>query len=264
MSTELTIVIPTWNNPEMLKRCLESLCFNTKYSFNIVLVDNGGDGVVKRTIKSESKGLISVIEPNENLGWMRAHNKALESCDTQYYCMLNDDVLFIPGQQDFWGRLIRHLEQGAGAVGPSSNFVSGCQNIHLTNIPDVCDTTLLIGFCMVLKTEVLKDVGGLDADLPGGDDFDLSIRLRKAGYPLRIDRRAYLHHIGQQTGTRLFGEGWDSDWSQEVTNNAIIEKHGALNWEKCLRAYWTYPEGGEEESLVGSENGTTLLEEVLV
>mgnify|MGYP003121870648 CR=1 FL=1 len=254
MSTKLTIVIPTWNNPKMLKGCLESLFHHTQYSFNVVLVDNGCSGVVKSTIKKERKDLISVIEPGENLGWMRAHNKALESCDTEYYCMLNDDVIFVPGQQDFWDRLIIHLENGAGAVGPSSNFVSGCQNIHITDIPDVCDTTLLIGFCMVLKTEVLKGVGGLDSDLPGGDDFDLSIRLRNAGYPLRVERRAYLHHIGQQTGTRLFGSDWDSAWSQEVTNNAIIAKHGALQWEKCLMAYWTYPED--------IKNSTPLLEEV--
>ena len=43
------------------------------------------------------------------------------------------------------------------------------------NTPDVIETSLLIGFCMLLETEFFKSIGGADETLPGGDDFDLSI-----------------------------------------------------------------------------------------
>jgi len=241
MKNLLTIVIPTWNNLDMLKICIESLFLSTKYPFEVIVIDNGGKSEVAKSLPDSAKEYVKVIEPEENLGWMKAHNLALETVETPYYCLLNDDVIFIPAQWDFWTKLISHLKDNVVAVGPGSNFVAGNQSIQRTDVPLVCDSSFLIGFCMVIRTDIFKEIGGLDAELPGGDDLDLSIRLIKAGYSIRIDRRAYLHHHGQQTGLRVHGDDWDSNWSQEVTNNALISKHGVRAWQECILAHWKYP-----------------------
>lgn len=243
MKALLTIVIPTWNNLEMLKVCIESLFLNTVFPFNVLIIDNGCAGEVKKSLPSLADEYVKVLEPENNMGWMAAHNWALEKVETPYYCMMNDDVIFIQGHKDFWRILISHLKDDVVAVGPGSNFVAGNQSIQRTMVPAVCDSSFLIGFCMVIKTDVFKEVGGLDAALPGGDDLDLSIRLMKSGYTMRVDRRAFLHHHGQQTGKRLKGADWDSSWSQEVTNNALMSKHGVKAWQECVLAHWKYPEG---------------------
>ena len=253
MKDLLTIVIPTWNNLNMLKSCVESLFLYTLYPFKLVIVDNGANGEVKAAIESASEGSVEVLEPKENIGWMGAHNLALETCDTPYYCMLNDDVLFIPGQVVFWRTLLGHMRGDVAAVGPGSNFVAGNQAIHHTHVPAVCNSSFLIGFCMVLDSSIFKEVGGLDASLPGGDDLDLSIRLRSAGYNLRVDKRAYLHHHGQQTGARIYGADWDSSWAQEVTNNALIAKHGVKLWQDCILAHWERPESRDADEPVARD-----------
>mgnify|MGYP005814113535 FL=1 len=242
MKELLTIVIPTWNNPDMLRLCVESLFVHTKFPFKVIIVDNGCKGEVKASLPEESKNYVEVLEPDTNLGWSSAHMLALEECDTKFYCMLNDDVVFIPGQPDFWRKLTGHLVDDVAAVGPSSNFVAGNQSIQNNRAHIVCDSSFLIGFCMVIHTDIFREVGGLDPSLPGGDDLDLSIRLRKAGYVLRVEKRAYLHHYGQQTGTRIHGDNWDSKWSQEVTNNALIAKHGIKLWQDCFLSGWKYPD----------------------
>ena len=153
--------------------------------------------------------------------------------------MMNDDVVFIPGQGRFWRVLTQHLlDSSVGAVGPCSNFIAGTQSLMHLDTPLVFNTSLLIGMCLLTKLDVFKEVGMLDASLPGGDDLDFSIRLLDAGYDLRVDRTAYLHHLGQQTGRRVHGEEWDSKWMQEVTNNALIEKHGVKKWYECFLAQW--------------------------
>ena len=248
MKNLLTIVIPTWNNASMLKVCIESLFMHTKYPFEVIIIDNGCDGEVKKSLPESSSAYIRVIEPEENLGWMKAHNLALESVETPYYCLLNDDVVFIPAQWDFWKKLISHLNEKVVAVGPGSNFVAGNQSIHLTEVSTVCDSSFLIGFCMVIRTDIFKDVGGLDADLPGGDDLDLSIRLMEKGYVLRVDKSAYLYHWGQSTGKRVHGEDWDSLLSQEITNNALMSKHGVKAWIDCSKAQWRNPADWNLES----------------
>ena len=84
MKNLLTIVIPTWNNRDMLKVCIESLFLYTSYPFEVIIIDNGCDGEVAKSLPEESKKYIRVIEPEEKLGWMKAHNLALESVDTPY------------------------------------------------------------------------------------------------------------------------------------------------------------------------------------
>lgn len=235
----LTIAIPTFNNFQQLGWCLNSLFLNVEFPYKITLIDNGCNGDVKRYIENISFGDLKVLEPNENLGWMRAINLAADTCSTPYFAMMNDDVVFIPGQKEFWRVLCHNLaDDNVGAVGPCSNFIAGNQSLMQMDTPLVFNASFLIGMCMVTRLATFKEVGMLDPALPGGDDLDFSIRLSDAGYDLRVDRTAYLHHIGQQTGRRVHGEGWDSKWMQEVTINALIAKHGVRKWYECYKAGW--------------------------
>ena len=54
-------------------------------------------------------------------------------------------------------------------------------------------------------------------------------------------KSAYLHHWGQSTGKRVHGEDWDSFLSQEITNNALMSKHGVKAWIDCSKAQWRNP-----------------------
>jgi len=243
----LTIAIPTLNNMQQLDWCIRSLFMYTEFPYRVVLVNNHPpasaqlDGYVSGSSVGE---LLTVRHMERNVGWIGGINAALEECDTELFCMLNDDVMFLPGHNTFWRLLWEGLEDPAvGAVGPCSNFVAGCQSLMNLTVPGVVNVRLLIGFCLMTRTAVLKDLGGLDGHLPGGDDLDLSIRLVKAGYQLLLRRDCYLHHFGQQTGKRLFGEQWDSQDQQEATNNALIRKHGVDAWYRVIDPVWSYTQG---------------------
>lgn len=239
MDPVLTICIPTLHNPEQLGWCLTSLLKHTDYPYKIVVVDNGCAGLVKEDVKSLEFEHIEVLEPDCNLGWMGSINLALEQCDTMLFCMMNDDVCFLPGQKEYWRVLTTHLGDGrVGSVGPCSNYVAGTQSLMELTTPDVFDASLIIGVCNVMRTDTLKELGGLDESLPGGDDLDLSMRLLQAGMCIRIDKRAFLYHAGQQTGKRVQGEHWNSQWMQELTNNALVKKHGFKAWYECYQASW--------------------------
>jgi hypothetical protein len=90
-----------------------------------------------------------------------------------------------------------------------------------------------------MKRKTLEDVGGVDETLPGGDDFDLSIRMRAAGYKLFVNPKAFLVHHGFQTGTRVRGNsdcdgGWNSQKMMDNTNKALIQKHGFVAWVDAM------------------------------
>ena len=241
MKSLLTIAIPTWNNLQQLNWCVDSLFNYASYSFDVVIVDNSGKSEVEELLATKDYP-IKVINSDKNLGWMGAINLVLKDCDTEYFCMMNDDVIFPPASQMFWPKLLVHFkDDNVGAVGPCSNFVAGPQSLTQQDTSIVFNATTLIGFCSLVRTGLIQQLGGLDESLPGGDDFDLSIRIREAGYHLRVDKTAYLHHFGQQTGNRVHEGFWDSSWHQELVNNALIKKHGLSKCIESLYMGWYEP-----------------------
>ena len=97
----------------------------------------------------------------------------------------------------------------------------------------------LIGYCILVRREALDKAGGVQDMEHGGDDIDLSIRLRKAGYILVSRRTEFVYHHGFQTGERVHGKpnqanGWNSREMIENTNMELIRKHGFLEWWETL------------------------------
>ena len=204
MDKILTIQIPTYRNIKQLSDCLTSLMNFVEYPFKVVVINNdplnSSREILESAVMSSPVDNLEVIHASTNLGWMAAHNLALKQCDTQYVMLANDDLVFMPYDHGFLRRL-----------------------------PTQHTTTLLIGFCVVIRSKVLMDIGGLDETLPGGDDFDWSIRIRDAGYDLVVDRTCYVHHIGQQTGRRVRRD-WDNFHHQDLTINSLVRKHGVKKW----------------------------------
>jgi predicted SAM-dependent methyltransferase len=91
----------------------------------------------------------------------------------------------------------------------------------------------------LVRKAALDAAGGVQDVEYGGDDIDLSIRIRKAGYDLVINRNVFVYHHGFQTGNRLHGDhtkpnGWNSREMTDNTNMEIIRKHGFLEWWNTL------------------------------
>lgn len=106
---------------------------------------------------------------------------------------------------------------------------------------------------MFVRRSDLEAAGGIDDTLPGGDDFDLSIRLRKLGKKLAICRDAFVFHHGFKTGERLRGGpdkpgGWNSQEMSDRTNMALIRKHGFSEFHQCNYGGCENPEGERQPS----------------
>lgn len=139
---------------------------------------------------------------------------------------MNDDTAILPSQRYWLLNLINRLGNPKyAAVGPTSNVVMGRQQVFYTIHSDMIEPKFLIGFCMLVRRSDLEAAGGVDDTLPGGDDLDLSIRLRKLGKKLLIDRNVFVWHHGFKTGERVKGTDWNSLAMIERTNFALMMKH---------------------------------------
>lgn len=220
--SRLVLAIPTWNNPAQLAEAVRTLLYKTDFQAaggHLIVVDNGDIPVVATSVE--------VLRPGRNTGWMGGNNLALHGSESEFFCCCNDDVLF-PEDRFFWRRMLSWFDRPeTGGVGPISNYVSGWQKAQFMDLPPAHTTNLLIGFCAVYRRDLIG--AGLDESLPGGDDLDISIRIRKQDKQLVVDRRCFLWHHGAQTGKRIHSD-WDSREHQMRTVNAMIRKHGVRAW----------------------------------
>lgn len=243
MSEIVSIIMPTYDNPQYLAKAVQSLvttrCFEDL--LHIYIVDNGTTKV-KNYLPEIFKPFVTIIEAGQNLGWEGGLKEGLKYVpkDTQFVCFANDDI-FIPRSSLFWlsDMLQWFRSPTIGAVGPTSNTVMGVQNIFAPYTEKDLSVEFLIGFCLLLRKDALIKAGGIDDTLPGGDDLDLSIRLKDKGYNLICDRRVFVYHHGFKTGERVNGNpnevnGWNSYEMWQKTNTALIKKHGFARWQRLM------------------------------
>jgi GT2 family glycosyltransferase len=225
----VTIIIPSLNNRRYLEPCLSSILRETiNVNYQIIVVNN----CRRCTMEWIDDPRVTVLAPGSNLGWEGGLQLGLTLSLTPYSLFLNDDTLILRNQQRWLSRLLEHFENPqVGAVGPASNLVAGAQAIQRQAPTLRFPVRFLIGFCMLVRRSALNQVGGIDLSLPGGDDIDLSIRLRRAGYSLLCDRRVFVYHHGYKTGERVYGPsnqhcGWNSREFTDRVTSALVAKHG--------------------------------------
>lgn len=236
--SEVAIIIPTMDNEHLLKPMLYSLHENTAgISHREIIVNNGAPNSCDWL--PEPKPL--VVQPHRNIGWERGLQMGMDHCRERLVLFLNDDTLFLRTQRHWLRHLVDDLDDPqVAAAGPSSNLVAGPQSTTAQYpAPRYC-ARYLIGFCLLIRRSALDAVGGIDTTLPGGDDIDLSIRLRQAGYTLVCDRRSFVYHYGYRTGTRIHGDhtvpgGWNSPQMIAATRDTLIAKHGQPAFDDAWR-----------------------------
>lgn len=238
MKPILSVIIPTYNRPDLLQSCLNSFILSTygpiRELIDYIIVNNGP----KENEQAVPEGM-RIIHAGQNLGWEGGLKLGLEHTDAPFVLFANDDIRIITGQKNwFWQMMATFNNPAVGAVGPSSNYVMGHQNIMVDALDNQLEVTYLIGFFMLLRRKALEEVGGVDDTLPGGDDIDLSIRLRNANWKLVARRDVFVYHHGSATGAAVHGGYWNSPEMTEQTQFALIRKHGFRTVFDTLYCHW--------------------------
>lgn len=242
----IDVIIPTFDNPNYVYPCVESLLTNkvTEDLIRIIVVNNGHPDSVKGLEAPD----VTILNAGRNLGWEGGLKLGLAQSKAPFVVFCNDDII-VPTQSKMWPNiLLQHFRYpDCAAVGPSSNCVTGLQSMFVQMPYAVFRTSFLIGFFMMVRREHLDLVGGVNDALPyHGDDIDLSIRLRQAGKYLVANREIFIFHHGFKTGQRENGAYWNSSEMQEKTNFHLINTYGLPEWYQTMNKQFR-SEAPEEE-----------------
>lgn len=244
----IDIVIPTFDNADRLLPFLESLFQNTACSdevpppdFKVWLVNNGSPSYLGNVLETlpEIRPRLTILEAGGNRGWEGGLSLALEHARAPLFMMANDDLHIVPGSPDWLAKLASSFWyiKRCGMVGPCSNVVMQRQNMLFMGIgTKPWYTSLLVGFCVMIRRDLLDAIGGITLGLPGGDDLDLSIRVEQSGWHPVMRRDVFVYHHGFTTGSRVHGSYWNSAEMQERTRNELIRRHGLPAFLRAINA----------------------------
>ncbi len=206
-----SIIIINYNSQSVLKSCLDTLITNTSPPFEIIIVDNYSlDGSVEYLQKLKTSN-VRVIFNQSNLGFAKACNQGIDIAQGELLVTMNPDVFVANGWLD---RMAWHLRNNSKTliIGPKGIGIGGRQSPGLlcysSKLPAADrkfaalyhrqsePTKFLIGCLILFDRRLIEEVGIFDEQLLlGADDFDLSLRVRKAGYQLRVACDVLIRHL---------------------------------------------------------------------
>ena len=243
---QVSVIVLGYNRfYETTDRCLASLAQDPDFdSWDVLMVDNGSDAENRDAAKQAAahyRGL-RLIRIERNAGFPGGMNAGLRQAERDLIFMISSDVLVPPGTV---GRLAAAFERypGAGLVCPVTNTAGSEQRIFTEAGADV-GSVLAQGrafaeatsggvvsayrldlCCAGLRRTAMDRVGLFDEAFSPGyyEDFDYSLRIRKAGFELLVVETAFVYHEGGGTFGRVSSE---KKALIARNKNLFLQKHG--------------------------------------
>ncbi|MFF2483991.1 glycosyltransferase family 2 protein [Paenibacillus sp. NPDC058071] len=228
-----SIIIPSYNQANYLKSCIESIMENTELPYEIIVVDNASTDHTADYLKSLNGQVRFRVLP-QNYGFAGAVNAGLMMAKGTTLLILNNDTLVTLNWLENL-MICLNSDPHIGMVGPVTNYISGDQQISVSyqdieemaefaRMNNVSDpkrwqhTDRLPGFCLLFRRELFEKTGFLDEGFEVGnfEDDDFNVRVRLQGYSLVIAKDSFIHHFGS-VSMKALGEQLE-----EINNRNMV------------------------------------------
>lgn len=234
-SLTVSVIVPVWNRPDDIRRCLASLQVQTLPSseFEVIVVDNGSTDDTADAAQA-FPGVTVLSEPRP--GSYAARNLGLSVARGRLIAFIDSDCSADP----------RWLEEAvrAAAAFPAAGVIAG--HIELRNDGGESSATceayerffafnqqrnvangIAVTANWLSSAALLQAFGGFRADLKSGGDVDLAKRIRAAGHDIAYAPAMIVTHPARVTLADLTGK------TRRVTGGRMASRKvrgGALGW----------------------------------
>lgn len=217
---DLSVIIITYKERDLLKKCLESVfASKTDFSFEVIVTDNGSsDGSVEMVKKYFPQ--VKVLDNQKNLGFSKGNNVAIKQATGNLILLLNADTQVKPDTLDLSVKYM-HTHPKVGALGakvmlPNGELDKACRrkfpnpaNSFLrlfglkkysdynitTPIDQEVEVDAIMGAYFLVRKSVVDQVGPLDEEFfMYGEDLDWCWRIKSAGYKIMYFPKAEITH----------------------------------------------------------------------
>lgn len=186
MQYSVTVIIPVYNGMPFLPETVDSVLQQTYENFRLLIVDDGSTDESFKYLQSLTDSRIE-IRRQQNLGYGNTLNRAIESVDSDFIALLDQDDIALPTRlQEQLDFLSSHQEYDFVLSHVLKITSTGKEFGHLV----INETELISDYSssiykgdkqifpssMCLRRKAFLELGGLRTSLYPGDDYDLLLR----------------------------------------------------------------------------------------
>ncbi len=210
---DVSVVVVSYNTKELTLQCLKSVFNQNHVKYEVILVDNASsDDSVKEIRKTFP--VVSLIENDDNKGFARANNQAIERARGRYILLLNSDTKLL--SEDAFYKMVELMDNrkdigigGCKVVKPDGRLDWPCKRsfqtpdvffyrslgldrlfpqhrrfgkYHLTFLDEnqTHEVDAITGAFMMIRRETLNQIGPLDDHLfMYSEDMDWCLRAKQ-------------------------------------------------------------------------------------
>ena len=228
MVGRVSVIIPYYNRARFIDECLASIFAQTRAPDEVIVVDDCSEPAQRRHLDQYAPR-VRIVDQPRNGGVSAARNAGVRAATGEWVAFNDSDDVWVA---DKLAIQVAHVEQSPGCDGVHSAVrafyddgriaVSDPIAPRLT-LADALHDNMIRVQCLLIKTSVMRAIGGFDETLRCCEDDDLGIRLASRGYqldylaePLTEMRRGNYDH--------LF-----SNWRRIIRGKATVAlRHRAL------------------------------------
>ncbi len=228
MHSDLSVVIVNWNVRELLRACVRSV--ERAYSdltCEIIVVDNASSDGSVEMLRTDFPS-VHVIACERNVGFSAGNNLGIAAARGEFLLFINPDTEIVGDALDALLQCAR-AHPDVGAVAPQLIFPDGCvqptryrfptlasaildgtileqwfprnralRRYHLADVSEniTQDVDWVMGACLMLRREVIAQVGGFDEQFfMYSEETDLCKRIKDAGWRVvYLPAAKVIHH----------------------------------------------------------------------
>lgn len=238
---DVAVALPIYNGGRQVHQALDCLLDQTAQPAEIIAVDDGSTDETPEILSDYERehDTVRVLTHETNKGLPAALNTALEATDRTYIARQDVDDRSLPNRIEVQYQYMLD-NPSVDVVGTAANVVNREGTVLDTINPPSDPSSILdeqnpfVHGSVMIRRKTLEDAGGYDPLFEYSQDYDLWVRLDRAGYLLdsigtilyELQRSQTHLSIEQRQRRILFGLAARSEPTRKDRYRSIIQKRG--------------------------------------
>ena len=195
--TKVSVIMPTYNEGSYIKQAVESILESIYENIELIIIDDGSSDKTLDIVHSYSDDRLSIVERTNESGVTSARNKGIKLASGDYISVHDADDWSDPERFE---RQIAYLDEhpevalvgtGAYLVDEDGDAQSRRRVLETPSLDDLIEHNEFVHGSVMMRRDVLQEIGGYDEWFPVAEDYDLWLRLADEYEVRNIDEPLY-------------------------------------------------------------------------
>jgi len=228
--SKVAVVILNWNGQKFLEQFLPSVVKHSGNDAKVYLADNASSDDSVTYVKANFP-TVEIVQNDQNYGFAKGYNIALQKIKAEYFVLLNSDVEVTenwidpiidlmdndrgvaacqPKLKDYKRKDYFEYAGGAGGFIDYLGYPL-CRGRVFDHVEedkgqydDECEIFWATGACIFVRSSIFNELGGLDDHFFAHmEEIDLCWRMKNSGYKVMYSPHSTVYHVGGGTLNKI-------------------------------------------------------------